>query len=131
MFDQSSRHVEVPVPPSVNHLYRRGRGKRRWVRSRSYERWLDVAVPLMRFSLQRAPLPAAVLVTIRGGKGWSAGRDIDNTLKACLDALVMAGRLPDDTCANVNIIVVRFVPAVPGLSAGCEVGWLDEGRSFN
>lgn len=129
--------VEVPIPPSVNRLWRI---VKRWRRTRKghsvqvphlartthYERWLRVAVPLIRIGLPVVPLPAVLTVTIRGGRGWSPDRDLDNACKAVLDAVVQAERLPDDSVRYVRSISMVYLPPVPGLAARCEVGYSDD-----
>lgn len=97
--------VELPVPPSVNGLWRsyRSHGKVRVVCSKQYTAWLGVAVPLLRLGLPRVVAhPAELALTVRTGKGWRKDRDLDNCLKAVADAVVRAGRLPDDSAEYVR-----------------------------
>lgn len=116
--------VEVPIPPSMNHLWRAVRrgGKVRVIRSRHYRSWLDVAILAFRRGLTRVRGPALVEVVIVGGKGWRANRDLSNTYKATEDALVAAGVLEDDSTQYVTEIRQRFVPG--GGLARCFVSVL-------
>jgi len=125
--------VEVPIPPSTNHLHRllrRKRGRRGnrpgLVRTTHYQQWLEVAVPLIRIGLPVVPLPARLVVTIRGGAGWKDTRDLDNAYKALSDALVHAQRLPDDSVRYVREIRMVYLPPEPGQRASCEVGYDDD-----
>lgn len=134
---RSTVTVEVPIPPSTNHLWRvvrhqRGRraGQATVAKSRQYSSWLEVAVMLLRLGLPRMAGAVGVTVTIRGGEGWDVSRrDLDNTIKAVCDALVHAGRIPDDTTRFVTRIELRYTPTEPGRQAGCLVGFLDEERT--
>lgn len=122
------------MPPSTNALWRliRNRSRRRGggshvVRSRAYEEWLQVAVPLLRFGLARPPLPARIQIIIRGGEGWNNRRDLDNTIKATVDAIVHARLIPDDTTRYVHEVRCLYVPALPGLAAACVVSFTERG----
>lgn len=118
--------IEIPMPPSVNRLWRvvKGRGdhkKSTVVCSTNYKRWLRLAVPLMRIGLPAFAGPVKVTITIRGGKGWLNRRDIGNTDKATLDALVHARRIPDDSCLHVVHEEIVYLLPLPGLEACCWV----------
>ena len=108
--------VELPVPPSVNALWRvvrssRLNSKARVTLSKRYRSWLDAAVLLLRAGMPPAArYPVAVRVTILRGAGWKRGRDADNVLKAISDSLVKAGRLADDDEDHVAEFLVRFGP---------------------
>ncbi len=129
--------IEIPIPPPVNRLWqivnhgkRRSNkielsGKKRLARSRDYESWLQVAVPLMRIGLPVAAVPTCVFLSIRAGKGWNNARDLDNTMKAVLDAMVSAQRLQNDNTRYVRSVHVQFADAIPGQPARCEVGYTD------
>ena len=132
----STAVVEIPIPPSTNHLWRivkHHRGKRAGqaalAKTQHYESWLEVAVMLLRLGLPRMVGEVGVSVTIRGGDGWDVGRrDLDNTIKAVCDALRHAGRIPDDTTEYVTRIELRYTPPEPGRQAVCLVGFLDKER---
>lgn len=107
---------ELPVPPSVNGLWRafrrmnrHGGGKTLVRRSKAYEAWLQAAVLLLRVGLPKvSAYPVRVTLTIHRGKGWRANRDLDNCYKAVSDALVHAERIADDDAEHVAEIVMRF-----------------------
>lgn len=103
--------VSLPVPPSVNNIWRvaKIRNKARVVLSAQYAAWRDHAILLIRTGLPRVTVyPVAVTITIVRGKGWKRGRDCDNVIKPILDALVKAGRLADDDEDHVTRCVVEF-----------------------
>ena len=116
--------IEIPMPPSVNRIWRsvRGRGsKSRVICSVNYRKWLRMAVPMMRFGMPEFVGPVKVTITIRGGKGWRVNSDLGNADKATLDALVQAGRIPDDNCQHVVHEEIVYLLPVPGQPACC---WL-------
>lgn len=106
--------VELPVPPSVNNIWRVARhgNRTRVTLSKGYREWLDLAIILLRMNMPRVKAyPVAVRITIVRGKGWSKGRDADNTIKALVDALVKAERIADDSEDYVTEFSVRFGPS--------------------
>lgn len=121
--------IEIPMPPSVNRLWRvvqgkgkaQGKGKSIVVCAPHYKQWMRLTVPLMRIGLPIFHGPVKVTITIRGGKGWLNRRDIGNTDKATLDALVHARRIPDDNCQHVVHEEIVYLLPVPGMPACC---WL-------
>jgi Holliday junction resolvase RusA-like endonuclease len=123
MTDINAGWVEVPIPPSTNHLweivFRRGRPTK--VKTKQYQSWLEVAVLQLRVGLGKAPVPACVAILIRGGKGWGKHRDIDNVVKAVIDALVHAELLQDDSCDFVHGVSVSYLQPIEGMPAGCFV----------
>lgn len=126
--------VEVPVPPSANHLWRTvSRTNRRGVRKTfvtktpKYKDWLEEAVLLLRCGLSRPQqYPVGVRIVIRGGKGWDARRDLDNATKALIDAVKHSGRIPDDSTEFVTRIELEFVPPThKNTRAGCTVALVE------
>jgi Holliday junction resolvase RusA-like endonuclease len=120
--------VEVPIPPSANHLWRTVRGRRRVrvILSASYRKWLDVAVPLLRIQMDQVKeYPVAILVEIKGGKGWRKNRDCSNAIKAVEDAVKHAGRIVDDNTDYVQGVLAYYVPPDRvGSLARCRVKWV-------
>jgi Holliday junction resolvase RusA-like endonuclease len=114
-------NVSLPIPPSTNHLWRVV--SRRVVRSRRYAAWRGQAADLLRMQLPRVTrYPVAVQVTIHGGRGWRADRDLDNVLKAVLDALVASERLVDDSTQYVRSVRLDYrPPADTTADAACLV----------
>jgi Holliday junction resolvase RusA-like endonuclease len=116
--------VEIPVPPSVNNLWRAVRTKSakvRLIKSSQYDGWLAPAVFLLRAGLPTFRGRVAVRLTIRGGKEFSTRRDLDNCLKAVLDALRYAGRIEDDTVKTVRACSVEYAEPESGKPATCWV----------
>lgn len=116
--------VEIPVPPSVNGLWRAVRTKSRKVRlikSSQYDGWLAPAVHLLRTGLPYTAGRVTVRLTIRGGSEFSTRRDLDNCLKAVLDSLRHADRIDGDTVKTVRACSVEYVDPIPGKPATCFV----------
>ena len=83
----------LPSPPSTNKLFRNVAGKGR-VRTSAYVDWRMQALTAIR--LQKiAPVGGRVIVLV-GVERHSGQADIDNRLKAALDAIVDAGVIEDD-----------------------------------
>lgn len=105
--------LRVSPPPSVNHIWNRGRGGRVY-RSRSYQTWITRNLFHTGHRVRMVPGPVHVSIRIYGGKGWRKGRDIDNVLKPLMDFLQHIGAITDD-CAEVvtSIAVGYFIPHKP------------------
>jgi Holliday junction resolvase RusA-like endonuclease len=117
--------VDLPIPPSTNHLWKsvHRNGRTRVVLTPEYEAWKSEAVLLVRTSLARvAHYPVVIRVVVYGGKGWRANRDIDNVLKPILDSLVTAERIAGDDTRYVREVVATFEPTNQSTrSAICRV----------
>lgn len=101
----------LPVPPSVNQLFRNVPGKGR-VKTRVYDDWQGHALTSLR--LQKiAPLKGQVVVLF-GVERSSRSADIDNRIKAMLDALVKAKIIQDDN--QVTAFAAAWLPAANGLA---------------
>ncbi len=122
----SPTFTELPIPPSVNGIWRAVRTKRgrtRVIMSKPYAAWLGVAVPLLRAGMDKVRVyPVCLVVRIRAGKGWRQGRDLSNALKAIEDACKHAERIADDNTEYVTGIRMTFTPAERGKPAACFVG---------
>jgi crossover junction endodeoxyribonuclease RusA len=105
--------INLPYPPSVNHLWRVGKGGKVH-KSADGKAWSDRAAWLVKASGVKVSGPYILLVTVvRPDK---RRRDLDNTSKAVCDALQAGGAIEDDclcalaiwgwadTTAEVNII---------------------------
>lgn len=106
--------LEWPIPPSVNHIWRR-HGKATYL-SANYKRWIS-NVNLCLVMRQENPIagPVKVDLIVHPGKGWRANRDLDNIFKPVLDALCRFGLIIDDNCS-----VVRQISASIGKGDGTE-----------
>jgi crossover junction endodeoxyribonuclease RusA len=98
--------LELPFPPSVNRLWRVGKGGRMY-RSRPYMRWLKRAglewmVQRVNSPIKRidGPFTAEIILCAPDKRR----RDVDNLAKAAMDALVHFGIIVDDSlCRKVTI----------------------------
>ena len=111
----------IPTPPSVNGLYRNGKYNPR-VKTERYMTWLNAAVPILRVCLPQ--FPGRVLVLI--GVSEKHTGDIDNRQKAVLDALVKAGRIPDDQKRYVRFSGAQWCEHLPKYLAEITVVSADQ-----
>lgn len=115
--------LTLPWPPSVNHTWLQGRshaGKRVTYLSED-SRTFRAAVKILAHK-HRGAIPAKARVSVhilaqpperdRRGRKSGTRRDLDNILKATLDALTHAGVWPDDSQID-DLRVTRCAP-VPG-----------------
>ena len=107
---------DLPIPPSVNATHRHG-GGRCWL-STEYRAWRMAAQMTLAGQtsgwVDKPVAPYRVWVEIRGGSGWRADRDMDNTGKAVLDLLVLAGLIEDDSTRFVKRLYFEFEEAEKG-----------------
>ena len=91
-------HIDLPCPPSTNHLYiHHGHGRHK---SPQYRRWLnDVGYFLnLAPSLDGKPYRVEIMANV------DRKRDIDNLVKPILDAMVGSQVVPDDRwCDRVEV----------------------------
>jgi Holliday junction resolvase len=103
-----SVRIALPLPPSANNMFVNVRGKGR-VRSENYKSWSRTAGLLIRAQRPgRFDVPVRVRIEVNHPRGL--GFDIDNRIKAILDALVQYGLLIDDSAKwvrGVEIVVVE------------------------
>jgi Holliday junction resolvase RusA-like endonuclease len=101
--------LELPFPPSVNHLWRRVGHRTLLSRSgRTFHR--AVRVILVQMGVQ--PIAGRLAVTIDLHPPDRRRRDLDNALKALLDALQHGGAYHDD--AQIDDLHIRRGDCVPG-----------------
>ena len=99
----------LPFPPSTNGLFAHGyvKGKVRRFPTKQYKDWRRQAVIIVRS--QRLPLfrePVVIKLALRPRD--SRRRDADNYAKPCLDALVEAGLLIDDSNQYVRAVIPHW-----------------------
>lgn len=85
----------LPWPPSVNH-YWAARGNSRYLAPR-VRAWHKEAWAILKAAWRRKPMRGEVAVLLVLHPPDRRRRDLDNLLKAVLDALVHAGVLQDDS----------------------------------
>jgi len=85
----------LPWPPSVNH-YWAARGNGRYLAPHA-QRWHKEAWAILRGTWRGKPMRGEVAVLLVLHPPDRRRRDLDNLLKAVLDALVHAGVLQDDS----------------------------------
>jgi len=113
--------LRLPIPPSTNQLFRAGRRKGHFHKSRAYQLWLQEANLL---TPQGKPIDgvAEITIEIHGGKGWTHRRDLDNTNKAVIDLLRWKSYLHDDNTNHVTKITTEYIkPTDPATRAFCKV----------
>lgn len=101
----------MPMPPSVNQLFRNLPGKGR-VKTEAYFDWRSFAVTSIR-QQQIGGLTGRVLVLL-GVERMSLSADIDNRIKAMFDVMVEAKVIADDRF--VTAFAVSWLPAANGLA---------------
>ena len=90
------------LPPTVNHLYRNRRGGGRCL-SAAAEAWYDYAIPVLR-SQPRYAVPSGPLRLRIRVHGLPHTTDVDNVLKAAVDALARALEFDDRRIDDLRIV---------------------------
>ena len=88
--------IDLPTPPSTNHLYRRSRGN--VYKTAKYREW-EVAASLV-IQLER-PGSFDVPVSLEIRVQYAPRRDLDNYLKPICDILVKNGVIENDRMTQV------------------------------
>lgn len=101
----------MPTPPSANHLFRNVKGVGR-VKASHYTDFIRMGVSAIRRQNVQ-PIAGRVIVVI-GVERMSDRADIDNRLKAMLDAIVAAKIIEDDRF--VTALAIAWLPKANGLS---------------
>lgn len=101
----------MPIPPSVNQMFRNVRGKGR-VKTGHYEQWRATCATSLR--LQQIPPVTGPVVVLFGVERQSSRADIDNRIKAMLDAIVAAKIIGDDD--QVTAFAASWLPPANGLA---------------
>lgn len=105
--------VVLPDPISTNNLFANlpGRGR---VMTKAYRDWKQLAARML---MAQRPLPTFALpveITIYAGEKNTGPMDADNAVKACLDALVVAKVIHDDSRKWVRRCGAVWVPGMAG-----------------
>ena len=122
--------AQFPCPPSANKLWRISRNRQH--RSKEYDTWLDIVVPMMKRKLKPVNGQVGVKVLLQLGKGITVRSDLDNFIKPVMDALkppsygedgkvskVGSARIEEDNLNFVHEIFLRALPRT-GKKAGCN-----------
>lgn len=107
----SSVAFTMPTPPSTNGLFKNVKGVGR-VKAGVYENFVRMAVAAIR--RQDVRHLSGHLIAIFGVERMSDRADIDNRLKAMLDAIVEAKVIEDDRF--VTAIAISWLPSANGMS---------------
>ncbi|MBA4174751.1 MAG: hypothetical protein C0511_19390 [Hyphomicrobium sp.] len=101
--------MELPYPPSVNHIWRRV-GNRTLIsrEGRRFRKDACSALAVMRVVRMNGRLEVRVTVCPPD----SRRRDLDNVQKALLDALAKGGAYRDDS--QIDRLIVERGPVMPG-----------------
>ena len=104
------RSIWLPLPPSVNHIWRQARG--RTYLAKNYTRWIQRAQIALRAQVNKHwkwKGPIEVHIEARRGKGWNERkRDLDNMAKPVLDFLVREGMIPADDHTVIKRLVIEL-----------------------
>jgi len=100
--------IELPYPPSVNHYYRRV-GAKTLISRQGREYREDVCGILLAANLR--PLKGDLVLTMAVYPPDRRRRDVDNVLKAALDAMQHGGAYLDDS--QIKELHVRMMAPVP------------------
>ena len=112
-FSRTCIHLTLPLPPSVNRLWRSGKG--RMYRSAQYSAWRNEAICSIKLQARGASIDGRYRIAVAFQRPDKRHRDLDNLLKALSDALVDAGVLADDCDAEEIHLCWR------GEGRSCEV----------
>lgn len=104
--------VYLPLPVSVNAMYKIGRG-RKFISS-AYAKWIKRADSWLDEQGARKPRrpisdPVELAIVAYRGKGWvERTRDLDNMIKSVQDYLVRAQWLADDNSQIIRRVSVEL-----------------------
>ena len=100
--------VSLPMPPTVNNMYRNVPGKGR-VLTQEARKWKDDAILLIRGSLQACNYPGSKgfgpwrALTVTAFFATAAKRDLSNVLKVVEDAVCKALGVDDRYTAEIHL----------------------------
>ena len=106
MTDCQTVYLELPLAPSVNQIWRSGKG--RVFKSAKYRAWLTEAGLLVSAQLKSKRVPGFVGVIIKCVKPSKRKMDLDNRSKALLDLLVSMNVIDDD--CMIQRLEMEWVP---------------------
>lgn len=97
----------VPIPPSVNNLYRSSRNGKRY-KTTKYRRWIKEASFLSVGFRSCVSYPVGLLFTVR--EKVNQQRDLDNMLKPMIDLLKESRVILEDNVRHVQAVAIRYRP---------------------
>lgn len=113
-----SLHFTLPYPPSVNHYWSAMRG-RMFVSRRGKDYRTAAALALLEQRVPRDGLAGPLRVSLVANPPDRKRRDLDNVLKALLDAIVAVNVIEDDS--NIHDLRIVRGSVVPGGSVAVHI----------
>ena len=105
-------YFELPYPPSVNGIWRGGKGGRHYL-SPKYKAWREEAALMARTQSKGKRVAGPFAVQIDVVRPDKRRRDLDNLIKVCLDLLAHVGVTDDDSeCQYIETKWVQKGPSV-------------------
>jgi crossover junction endodeoxyribonuclease RusA len=104
-------YFDLPHPPSVNGIWRGGRG--RFYKSKHYEAWIDEAGWSVKEQAKGKRIVGPFAIQIDLSRPDKRKRDLDNTIKVILD-LLKNMHVTDDDC-ECQMIEAKWVAAGKGV----------------
>jgi Holliday junction resolvase RusA-like endonuclease len=101
---RSKWSVQLPLPPSANHLFATV-GNRR-VKTKEYRAWIAASLAALVELRKPKSFPVEVRVTVFGAV--NPDRDLDNFLKPTIDLLKTGGIIPDDRIRYVTRVNIGY-----------------------
>ena len=114
-------HCVLPWGPSVNHMYRSGKGGRQYKTQKAKTYEVECKKRIHDFGQGSVDSEARFSLSLIAYPPDKRKRDIDNLLKPVLDALQQAGVIEDDS----QIDFLSISRAAP-MKGGCMVVELEE-----
>lgn len=114
--------ITLPYPPSVNRLWRAKKGGGVY-RSAEYVNWKKATAWEIAAQVKTRSIQGKFKILIEAVAPDKRRRDIDNILKAVMDALVAARVIEDDyLCRDLHVMWVETGPPIRIVLEGTEGG---------
>jgi crossover junction endodeoxyribonuclease RusA len=114
-----SLHFSLPYPPSVNHYWSTTSRGRMYVSRRGKDYRTASAIALLMQRVPRDGIAGPLRVSLVANPPDRKRRDLDNVLKALLDAIVAANVIEDDS--NIHDLRIVRGSVVPGGSVAVHI----------
>lgn len=89
-------YFELPYPPSVNGIWRGGKGGRHFL-SAKYKAWREAAGLIVNVQAKGKRIAGPFAIEIQARRPDRRKRDIDNLIKPTLDLMANMGVVDDDS----------------------------------